>query len=281
MIKGFIIARFNKILATPGKVELLIIPCLMLTFLLNSCLSSKKVTAMLRAYDKSITEKESPDSKLPAGINLNLQNPLPDSTSVRKSYVMVLPLVVINYFQTNHKLTLGQSSLETPAAELFESELSNNLNRLQWDALYQNGYSIDIDIHEITSTGVFASGFWAAFAAAYSTGAGAGGEISHSMRIQSEVYVSLNLKWNDNILGHSDFIFLVKANESGKLKIVYTDCQSGKAVNMPVSFPKLVPGHSFELLIPSTKEVYCICTTMACRQIVNIVENYLLEFCSR
>jgi hypothetical protein len=280
MTKRLIITRVNKILATPIKLVPLIISCLILTFLLNSCLSSRKATAMVKAYDNSIFEKQSANSELPPGISLNLQNPLPDSSSVRKSYVMVLPLVVINYFQTNHKLTLGQSSLETPTAELFKSELLSNLNRLQWDVLYQNGYSIDINVHKITSTGVFASGFWAAFAAAYSTGAGTGGAISHSKRIQSEVYVSINLKRNDNILGQSDFIFLVKANESGKLKIVSTDCQSGRAVTIPASFPKLVPGHSFELLIPSTKEVYCICTTMVCHQIVNIVENYLLEFCS-
>jgi hypothetical protein len=281
MIKRLNIISFHKIFTAFLRQGSLFIFCVILSFLLHGCLSSKKVTGMVKAFDKSVVKEQFTSLELPAGIRFILLNPLPDSSSVRKSYVMVLPLIVINYFQTNYKLTLGQSSLENPTIELFKTELINNLNPLQWELLYQNGYAININVHEFTSTGVFASGFWAAFAGAYETGAGTGGEISHNMRIKSEVYVSLDLNCNDNTLDHRDFMFLVKANEFGKLKIVNTDLRSGRAVTMPTSLPNVVPGHSFELLIPSTKEVYNICIKMVSREIVNVVENYVLQYCSR
>jgi hypothetical protein len=269
--------RFNKIVNALIRSGPLFILCFILTFLLNGCLSLKETTGMVRSYDARLIKQHSTCLELPAGINLNLQNPLPDSSSVKKSYMMVLPLVVVNYFQTNHKLTLGESSLDTPTAELFKSELLSNLKRLEWNVLYNNGYSIDIDVHKINSTGIFASGYLAVIAASNSASAGKGGEISHSMRIQSEAFVSMELTRDDNILIHRDFIILVKTNGYGKLKIEFTDRQYGQAIAIPTSLPRLVPIHAFEDLIPSTKKVYSICSTMVCCQIVNLIENYLAE----
>lgn len=280
MKRKLIIARVNIILATLIKPGSLIIYCLMLTLLLNCCLSSKKVTAMVKAYDNCIYEKQSINSKLPAGISLNLQNPLPDSSSIRKSYVMVLPLVVINYFQTNHKLTLGQSSLETPTVELFKSELLRNFELLDWDVPYQHGYAINIDVVEIEASGVFSSGGYFFIAPGYGTGTGASGDISQCTRIQSKVHISFNLNNKDSLIAHTDVFLFVEANGSGKVKLGYRENQTRKYVLIPASLPKLVLGKSFEYLIPATKAAYYIAIKSVSREIVIRVRNNLSDFYS-
>jgi hypothetical protein len=235
---------------------------------------------MVKAYDNSIFEKQSANSELPVGISLNLQNPLPDSTSVRKSYVMVLPLVVINYFQSNHKLTLGQSSLETPTVELFKSELLRNFELLEWDVPYQHGYSINIDVVEIEASGVFASGGYFFIAPGYGTGTGASGDISQCTRIQSKVHITFNLNNKDSLIAQSDFFLFAEADGSGKVKLSYRDNQTRKYVRIPASLPKLVLGKSFECLIPATKAAYFICIKSVSREIVLRVRNSLSDFYS-
>lgn len=280
MIKRLNIINFIKIRTAFLRQGPLFIFGMMLPFLINGCLGSKKVKGIVKAFDRVVVKEQYTGLELPAGIRLKLLNPLPDSTSVRKSFVMVLPLLVINYFQTNHKLTLGQSSLETPTVDLFKSELLRYFELLEWDVPYQHGYSINIDVVEIETSGIFASGGYMFIAPGYGTGTGASGKISQCTRLQSKVHISFNLNKKDSLIAHSDFILFAEANGSGKVKLGYRDNQTKKYVLIPASLPKLEIGKSFECLIPATKAVYYIAIKSVSREIVLRVRNSLSDFYS-
>ena len=189
---------------------------------------------------------------------------------------MVLPLIVINYFQANHKLTLGQSSLELESAEVFKSELLCNLEKLPWTDLHQKGYSVDVDVHEIAAFGVYKSGLGAVFVFP----SGSVGKFSTCKKVYSNINISVRLNKNDTLVFHRDLNLIVKVNSTGDLKVTHIDNQTGKGFSVPTSLPNMYLGKSLETLVPSTKKIYAIGIQEASREVSTYIENYLLDFYS-
>ena len=243
---------------------------------MSSCLSTQTVASLVKTYDSKLVKVKSDSLALPAGITFKLNNQLPKNSSVKQSYFMAVPLIVINYFQANHKLTLGQSSLELSSAEFFKNELLCNLEQLPWTELYQKGYSIDVDVHEMAVFGVYKSGFAAAFA--FPSG-GSAGKFSTCKKVYSNINISVSLNKNDIIVFHRDLNLIVKVNTSGILKVKHIDNQTSKGAFLP-TLPNMYVGKSLETLIPSTKKIYAVGIQEASREISTYLENYFLDFYS-
>jgi len=66
--------------------------------------------------------------------------PFAKQTSVKKSYFMVLPLIVINGFSIKHKITLGQSSFEIPPEEILKRELILAFKDNHWSEIIKTEF---------------------------------------------------------------------------------------------------------------------------------------------
>ena len=243
-------------------------------FVLNSCLSTTTAVSKVQAYDSSVIKEQLAGPELPQGIHYTWSDPLPNKTSVKKSYFMILPLLVVNVFQTNHKVTLGQSSLELPIDDMFKREFLNVFDSLPWNMLHQHGHSMDIEIREIKSTGVFASGF-ASIIGAGNTGAM--GKMALCMRIQTKIQFKFTLYSRDSILLQRNSTLLVNSGDWGNLKLSYIDSKTGRTI-LITKLPYVITGDSFEILLPLIKEVCTICLKEASREIADRTKDSLRDY---
>ena len=105
----------------------------LLALVLVSCSETKMLQKSLRTFNSSISYlHDSPTSSCPRTkqVLINIQNtPLDTVTTVSRLPGLVLPFIFFNYFETNLKVKLGQSSIQEDYTNFIKSSLSEESKR--------------------------------------------------------------------------------------------------------------------------------------------------------
>jgi hypothetical protein len=253
---------------------ILIFACALLC---SGCMTTKQIQKAITEHDQSIKHVEV-SLILPKGITITTTHGLPKQTQTRKTYCIILPLLAIDYFQTNHKITIGQSSFERTPMEIFKSKLIAHLLLLKspWEELERKGFRLDVKILTTESYGTFSSGYIAMFGY-YS---GYMGKFRVVKNVKSEIQIDFRLSQHDSLFASRTFSIFMKGSQLGRTKVVYVDSSKREKVLLPFqknSLPQ-ANGHTVNDLINTSQTFLEISIEETIKIITKVLENYLADF---
>ncbi len=279
------------------KIFILILGTYGLSMVISGCISTHTLNAVLANQQKFEAPLIFQNLNSPIPIEITVENELRNKTEATVAMVTIIPLIIYNEFEVNHRIFLGQSSLPISMSEDLKQKLNEAL-LYSGSPLVKNlkeGYHLTINVKTIEVYGAYLSGWWGFFFGYGYTGAGHAERIHLSKNARSEITYSLQLYQNDSTLFTKEKSLRIQNSYLHTwCKGKYTDIITAESIPIhPYEMDDLYEMHVSQIDGGSKKEnaqlpfiqnhlvkvyeVYQLSLTEIAQKIVLELENYFIQ----